>query len=121
MFIAGRCPSPGTFVDYSSRAVHGRAEAGCCRLQGGATIFAAGRRPTAMNSDEGVVFDFTGELLRSKRVSDAIFERARSQLGTKGVVDMTGIVGYYSFLAMQLNVAQYQVSVEAKKLSPMAR
>ena len=82
---------------------------------------AAGRRPTAMNSDEEAVFDFTSELLRNKHVSDATFERARSQLGAKGVVDMTGIVGYYSFLAMQLNVAQYQVSVESKKLPPLPR
>lgn len=82
---------------------------------------AAGRRPTAMNSDEEAVFDFTSELLRNKHVSDATFERARSQLGTKGVVDMTGIVGYYSFLAMQLNVARYQVFVESKKLPSMPR
>jgi 4-carboxymuconolactone decarboxylase len=82
---------------------------------------AAGRRPTAMTSDEEAVFDFTSELLRNKHVSDAVFERARSQLGTKGVVDMTGIVGYYSFLAMQLNVAQCQVSVESKKLPPLPR
>ena len=82
---------------------------------------AAGRRPTAMNFDEEAVFDFTSELLRNKHVSDATFERARSQLGAKGVVDMTGIVGYYSFLAMQLNVAQYQASVESKKLPPLPR
>ena len=47
-----------------------------------------------------------GNTLR-KEVADATFERAKSRLGTKGVVDMTGIVGYYTFLAMQLNVAQY--------------
>jgi 4-carboxymuconolactone decarboxylase len=82
---------------------------------------ALGRRPTAMNPDEEMVFDFTRELLRNKQVSDATFERARSRLGTKGVVDMAGIVGYYSFLAMQLNVAQYQVSMEAKKLPRMPR
>jgi 4-carboxymuconolactone decarboxylase len=82
---------------------------------------AAGRRPTGMNSNEEAVFDFTGELLRNKHVSDVTFERARSKLGAKGVIDMTGIVGYYSFLAMQLNVAQYQVSVESKKLPPLPR
>jgi 4-carboxymuconolactone decarboxylase len=82
---------------------------------------AVGRRPTAMNPDQETVFDFTSELLRNKQVSDATFERARSRLGTKGVVDMTGIVGYYTFLAMQLNVAQYQVSMEAKKLPRMPR
>jgi 4-carboxymuconolactone decarboxylase len=77
---------------------------------------AAGRRPNAMSPDEKTVFDFTSELLRNKQVSDATFERARSRFGTKGVVDMTGIVGYYTFLAMQLNVAQYQVATDGKKL-----
>jgi 4-carboxymuconolactone decarboxylase len=78
---------------------------------------AAGRRPTAMSFDEETVFDFTSELLRNKQVSDATFERAKSHLGMKGVVDMTGIVGYYTFLAMQLNVAQYPVATDGKKLS----
>ena len=62
------------------------------------------------------MFAFTNELLRNKQVSDATFERARSRFGSKGVVDMTGIVGYYTFLAMQLNVAQYQAAMEGKKL-----
>ena len=78
---------------------------------------AAGRRPNAMSLDEKTVFDFISELLRNKQVSDATFERAKSRFGTKGVVDMTGIVGYYTFLAMQLNVAQYQVATDGKRLS----
>jgi 4-carboxymuconolactone decarboxylase len=77
---------------------------------------AAGRRPATMSPDEETVFAFTSELLRNRQVSDATFERARSRFGSKGVVDMTGIVGYYTFLAMQLNVAQYQVATEDKKL-----
>jgi 4-carboxymuconolactone decarboxylase len=77
---------------------------------------AAGRRPNAMEPDERTVYDFTSELLENKQVSDATFERARSRFGTKGVVDMTGIVGYYTFLAMQLNVAQYDVATVGKKL-----
>jgi 4-carboxymuconolactone decarboxylase len=63
---------------------------------------AVGRRPTAMSPDEETVFDFTSELLTNKQVSDATFKRAKARLGMKGVVDMTGIVGYYTFLAMQL-------------------
>jgi 4-carboxymuconolactone decarboxylase len=81
-----------------------------------ADAIAIGRRPTAMSPDEETVFDFTSELLRNKQVSDATFTRAKSRFGTKGVVDMTGIVGYYTFLAMQLNVAQYPVPVDGKKL-----
>jgi 4-carboxymuconolactone decarboxylase len=82
---------------------------------------AAGRRPATMSPDEQTVFDFTRELLRSKQISDATFERARSRFGSKGVVDMTGLVGYYSFLAMQLNVAQYQIAMGGKKLPRIPR
>jgi 4-carboxymuconolactone decarboxylase len=82
---------------------------------------AVGRRPTAMSADEETVFNFTSELLRNKQVSDATFERARSRFGRNGVVDMTGIVGYYTFLAMQLNVAQYPVAMDGKKLPRVSR
>jgi 4-carboxymuconolactone decarboxylase len=82
---------------------------------------AVGRRPTAMSLDEETVFDFTSELLTNKQVSDATFKRAKARLGMKGVVDMTGIVGYYTFLAMQLNVAQYPVAVDGQKLPRMPR
>ena len=46
----------------------------------------------------------------------AVFRRP-----TAGVVDMTGLVGYYTFLAMQLNVAQYSVAVGGKKLPRVPR
>jgi len=72
--------------------------------------------------EEETVFDFTtSELLRTKQVSDGTFERAKARLGMQGVVDMTGIVGYYTFLAMQLNVAQYPGATDAKKLPPLVR
>jgi len=81
----------------------------------------AGRRPARMSPEQEAVFDFTSELLRNKQVSDATFERARSRFGSKGVIDMTGIVGYYTFLAMQLNVAQYPVAMDGKKLPRVPR
>ena len=69
-----------------------------------------------MSPDEETVFDFSSELMRNKQVSDATFERAKSRLGMKGVVDMTGLIGYYTFLAMQLNVAHYPVAKDGKTL-----
>ena len=74
-----------------------------------------------MSPDEETVFDFTSELLRNKQVSDATFERAKSRLGMKGVVDMTGIVGYYTFLAMQLNAARYPAGTDGKTLPRVPR
>ena len=77
-------------------------------------MIGAGRHPVAMSIDEEIVYDFANELLKNKQVSDATFERAKSRFGTKGVVDLTGVVGYYTFLAMQLNAAQYQAPIDAK-------
>lgn len=86
-----------------------------------ADAIAAGRRPIAMSRDEQIVFDYTSELLKNKEVSDATFERAKLRFGSRGVVDMTGIVGYYTFLAMQLNAAQYPAPMDARKLRPLPR
>lgn len=68
-----------------------------------------GRRPEPMRDDETEVYEFVGELLKTKRVSDASFERIEVRHGRIGIVDLTGIVGYYSLLAMQLNVARYEI------------
>jgi 4-carboxymuconolactone decarboxylase len=78
---------------------------------------ADGRRPVAMSADEEIVYDFTVELQKNKRVSDATFNRAEQRFGKKGVVDMVGISGYYTSLAMQLNTARYQFSGEGPRLS----
>jgi 4-carboxymuconolactone decarboxylase len=82
-----------------------------------ADAIADGRRPAGMSADQEIVYDFTSELLKNKHVSDATYKRAEQRFGDKGVVDMTGISGYYTFLAMQLNVARFQFSGEGARLS----
>ena len=77
---------------------------------------ADGRRPVGMNEDEEIVYDFSIELHRHKRVSDRTFERAEQRFGKRGVVDLTGLNAYYALLAMQLNVAQYPMPKDGKKL-----
>jgi 4-carboxymuconolactone decarboxylase len=77
---------------------------------------ADGRRPVGMSEDEDIVYDFSTELHRHKRVSDRTFERAEQRFGKRGVVDLTGINAYYALLAMQLNVAQYPMPKDGKKL-----
>ena len=74
-----------------------------------ADAIADGRRPNALSPDEEMIYDYTVELMKNKRVSDASFNRVKARFGGKGVVDLNGIAGYYTFLAMQLNVAQYKI------------
>ena len=77
---------------------------------------ADGRRPVAMSDDEEMVYDFCTELQHNKRVSDLTFKRVENRFGKKGTVDLTGIVAYYTLLAMELNVAEYQIPADGKKL-----
>src|SRR5690606_9693362 len=49
------------------------------------------------------------ELLETARVSDANFERAKKLFGERGVVDLVGIVGYYSLVALTLNAVRQPV------------
>ncbi|WP_336490786.1 carboxymuconolactone decarboxylase family protein [Methylobacterium nigriterrae] len=66
-----------------------------------------GRRPAEMNADEALVYDFVSELQNNKRVSDATFAEAEQRFGKPGVVDLAAICGYYTLLAMELNMARY--------------
>ena len=64
------------------------------------------RRPQAMLVDEELVYDFCMQLHRAKRVSDTTYANALALFGEKGVVDLMGINGYYTLLAMVMNAAQ---------------
>jgi 4-carboxymuconolactone decarboxylase len=66
---------------------------------------AAGRRPDTMDDDETMIYDFCVELGRGKCVSDATYGRVLARFGEQGVVDLAGINGYYTLLAMVMNVA----------------
>ena len=66
---------------------------------------AEGRRPAVMNEQEAVVYDLVDELTRNRSLSDTTYARAVKLLGERGVMDTTGIMGYYTLLAMVLNTA----------------
>jgi 4-carboxymuconolactone decarboxylase len=75
---------------------------------------AAGKRPTKMESDEAMVYDFTRELIDTKQVSDANFNAVKDKFGERGVVDLVGLVGYYHIVSMLLNVDRYPLPEGAK-------
>jgi 4-carboxymuconolactone decarboxylase len=69
----------------------------------------AGRRPEFTEEPDEIAYDYVSELLASGQVSDEVFQRARALLGEEGLVDLTGLVGYYTLLALQLNSFQVPV------------
>lgn len=73
---------------------------------------AEGRRPEAMAIDEATLYDFLDELVRTRNVSEPTYRRAANMFGEKGVIDLLGIHGYYSLLAMVLNVTHTSGDIE---------
>src|SRR4051794_28066386 len=70
---------------------------------------AAGKRPANMKDDEAAVYDFCVELHRSRKVSDANFQRVKTLFGEQGAVELIGVSGYYTAVSMTLNVAQVPI------------
>ncbi|MGI8526214.1 MAG: carboxymuconolactone decarboxylase family protein [Pseudolabrys sp.] len=64
----------------------------------------AGRAPTTAQKDERAIYDFIKELYRTKRVTDRTYARVRGFLNDSGMVELTGILGYYVLISMTLNV-----------------
>jgi 4-carboxymuconolactone decarboxylase len=65
-----------------------------------------GRRPYGTDEEEDAAYELVFEILHNKRVSDLSWKRAVAAFGEGGVVDLLGVTGYYSFLAVVLNAAR---------------
>ncbi|MFM1814748.1 MAG: hypothetical protein RLZ98_1443 [Pseudomonadota bacterium] len=59
-----------------------------------------GRRPTFADPQQAAVYDFATELLEKRQVSQETYDRARRTLGELALVDLTGILGYYTLISM---------------------
>ena len=79
---------------------------------------AARERPADMLVDEAVVHDFCVELHEHRAVSDRVYADALALFGEHGVVDLIGINGYYTLLAMVMNTARTSVPAEGEWRMP---
>ena len=64
-----------------------------------------GMRPDHMDEEEACAHDFAIELLHHQGVSDLTYLRACERFGERGVVDLTGLIGYFAMVNMVLNMA----------------
>src|SRR5215469_2756612 len=68
-----------------------------------------GRRPQGMSEDEEIIYEFCMELHHNQGVSNATYARTLAKFGEQGIIDLVGVNGYYTFLAMVLNTARTPV------------
>jgi 4-carboxymuconolactone decarboxylase len=64
----------------------------------------AGRAPKSAPRDEMAIYRFIKELYATRRVSEATYAGVHKFLGDAGMVEFTGILGYYVLISMTLNV-----------------
>ena len=84
-----------------------------------AAELALGKRPAGMTAEEAAVHDFCRELHERKQVSDSAYAAVEEHFGERGVVDLIGVVGYYTLVSMVLNVERHPLPDGAAPLPPL--
>lgn len=79
-------------------------QAGLGRQTAGDLARGLDRPPSGMKEDEAVAWQYCTELLQTKNVGDATFQATLQRFGEQGVVDLTGVCGYYSMASMMQNI-----------------
>ena len=70
---------------------------------------------------EEVIVRFAREVISEDKVSSETFARAINVFGEEGVTDLTGLIGYYSFVAITLKAFDVQRAVGSELLLPLRK
>jgi len=76
----------------------------------------AGRKPATAPKDERALYDFIQELYKTRRVSNRTYKRVHAFLDDAGMVELCGILGYYTLISMTLNTF-HMLPPEGEKLA----
>ena len=74
--------------------------------------------PKFPNAGEEATYLYMVELLRDRKVSDATYERLRAIIGTRQMVEITAVAGYYVNNAMSLSAHQLPLRPDLKPPLP---
>ena len=67
------------------------------------------------------MFDVATALVATASLPDAMFARAEAALGRQGLVELIGVVGYYTMVAMTLNAFEIAAPDGAPRLPRRGR
>jgi 4-carboxymuconolactone decarboxylase len=79
-------------------------------------VIRTGGQPTFDRSDEAALHAFTHELLHNRKVSEASYRTAESELGSRALVDLVGIIGYYGLIS--ITIVAFEVPVPEGATEP---
>jgi 4-carboxymuconolactone decarboxylase len=69
-----------------------------------------GAEPAFADPDMALIWRFASTFNRTRRIPRDLAEEAIARFGTKGAVELTAILGYYAFLAMQLGLGDIRAT-----------
>ncbi len=64
----------------------------------------AGRRPVFDDAEAELVYDFASQFFKQNEVPDELFAAAVERFGRPTTVELAGILGYYSMLAIAIRI-----------------
>ena len=73
-----------------------------------------------MGDVEKLIIQFAREIISEPKVSAETFATALDLLGEEGVMDLTGLIGYYNFVAMTLKAFDVQRAPGSDRLLPVS-
>ena len=81
------------------------------------------RRPvettiTGLGDLEQLIIKFGREVISNQQVSSDTFREARALLGERGVMELTGLIGYYNFVNITLKAFDVQLAPGRTRLLP---
>lgn len=71
-----------------------------------------GQLPVFAQADEQLVYQLSKSLYDTKRIPDDLYQQAVAHFGEAALVDLIGILGYYSLVAMTLNAFEVRRDTE---------
>jgi len=74
------------------------------------------RPPHFTDPDDQLVYDFCRDYYDDHRVDDSTYQRVVARFGEQGIVDLAGLIGYYSFVSVTLNTFEVPTPPDAKLL-----
>ena len=75
------------------------------------------KRPDLQRDDEKLIYDVVTELLSTKTLSAATFERAKAALGLEGLIEVVSLTGVYGMIGLVLNAFDIPPQPGVKPLS----
>ncbi len=77
------------------------------------------RSPAGVGDAETTIIEFGRQVLGSEKLSAETFANALELFGEQGVMNLAGLMGYYSFVAITVKTFDVQLALDQERLLPM--